>query len=78
MRLADFGTDPDPACPDDGHMEGQKILVIDLFAGIGGLSIALEKAGIRPHHVVAVESNPHYRILRRKFPGTEFCGGGCA
>ena len=56
-------------------MEGQKILVIDLFAGIGGLSIALEKAGIRPHHVVAVESNPHYRILRRKFPGTEFCGG---
>ena len=52
----------------------QKIIVIDLFAGIGGLERALQHAQLRPWFVVAVESDPDCRrCLRRKFPGLEFC-----
>ena len=75
MRLADHGVVPTDDCPEDGRLTGQKVLVVDLFAGIGGLAVSLEKAGVQPNHVVAVENNPRCRrLLRRKFPGTEFCG----
>ena len=74
MRLADHGIQTPPSGSQEGKLENQKLLVIDLFAGIGGLSVALQKAGVEPHHVVAVENNPDCRrLLRRKFPGTEFC-----
>ena len=52
----------------------QKVIVIDLFAGIGGLDRALQHAKLKPWFVVAVESDPDCRrCLRRKFPGLELC-----
>ena len=52
----------------------QKVVVIDLFAGIGGLERALELAKIKPWFSVAVESDADCRrCLRRRFPGMEFC-----
>jgi len=52
----------------------QKVVVIDLFAGIGGLERALELAQLKPWFTVAVESDPDCRrCLRRRFPGMEFC-----
>ena len=52
----------------------QKVIVIDLFAGIGGLERALQHAKLKPWFVVAVESDPDCRrCLRRKFPGLELC-----
>ena len=45
----------------------QKVVVIDLFAGIGGLERALEMAELKPWLVVAVESDPDCRrCLRRR------------
>jgi len=53
---------------DDFRDVGQKIVVVDLFAGIGGLDRAL------PWFTVAVESDPDCRRrLRRRFPGLELC-----
>ena len=50
----------------------QKVVVIDLFAGIGGLERALQHAKLKPWFVAAVESDPDCRrCLRRKFPGLE-------
>ena len=47
----------------------QKVVVIDLFAGIGGLERALELAKIKPWFSVAVESDADCRrCLRRRFP----------
>eukprot|EP00435_Cladocopium_sp_Y103_P030320 s1304_g7.t1 len=52
----------------------QKVVVIDLFAGIGGLERALQHAQLKPWFVVAVESDPDCRrCLRRRFPGLELC-----
>ena len=52
----------------------QKVVVIDLFAGIGGLERALELAQVKPWFSVAVESDADCRrCLRRRFPGMEFC-----
>jgi hypothetical protein len=52
----------------------QKIVVIDLFAGIGGLERALQHAKLKPWFVGAVESDPDCRrCLRRRFPGLELC-----
>lgn len=52
----------------------QKIIVIDLFAGIGGLERALELAEIKPWFTVAVEADSDCRrCLKRRFPGMEFC-----
>ena len=48
----------------------QKVVIIDLLAGIGGLERALQHAKLKPWFVVAVESDPDCRrCVRRKFPG---------
>ena len=48
----------------------QTILVIDFFAGIGGLSRALQMAEIEVHTLVIVEKDPDCRRLhRRRWPG---------
>ena len=53
-----------------GHHE--RIVVVDLFSGIGGLTVALEKAGVEWHTLVAVEKDKDCRrLLRRKYPGIE-------
>lgn len=52
----------------------QKIIVIDLFAGIGGPERALELAEVKPWFTVAVEADPDCRrCLKRRFPGMDFC-----
>ena len=59
---------------DDFRDMSQKIVVIDLFAGVGGLERALQHAKIKPWFVVAVESDADCRrCLRRRFPGLELC-----
>ena len=51
----------------------QHILVIDFFAGIGGLSQALHLAGIKVDHTLVVEQDPDCRRLHRaRWPGCEF------
>ena len=48
----------------------QKILVLDYFAGIGGLSRALQLAGIEVHTLVVIEQDADCRRLhRRRWPG---------
>ena len=56
-----------------GHLSAdEQVLVIDLFAGIGGLGESLRKAGIPWKHLVAVESDPNCRrLLRRVHQGCE-------
>ena len=52
--------------------KAEKVVVIDFFAGIGGLSRALELARIRVHHLVVVENDVNCRRLhRRRWPGCE-------
>eukprot|EP00438_Fugacium_kawagutii_P024621 Skav207650 [mRNA] locus=scaffold2758:77333:83766:+ [translate_table: standard] len=65
---------PEKQLPSLDFREGQeKIVVIDLFAGIGGLERALKLAGVSPWFSVAVEKDPDCRrCLRRNFPGMEF------
>ena len=51
----------------------ERVLVIDLFSGVGGLTNALEKAGVRWHLFLCVESDKDCRrLLRRVHPGVEF------
>ena len=60
--------------PDD-----QKLLVIDLFAGIGGLHGALKKAGVTKMYSVFVEKDKECRrLLRRRHPGSELHGDVCS
>ena len=48
--------------------------MLDLLAGIGGLEVALEKAGVKVRHAVMVEKDKDCRrLLRRKYPGSDFC-----
>ena len=56
-----------------GHLSAdEQVLVIDLFAGIGGLGESLRKAGIPWKHLVAVEIDPNCRrLLRRVHQGCE-------
>ena len=57
----------DEYLPLDGK---QNILVIDYFAGIGGLSRALQLAEVEVHTLVIVEKGPDCRRLhRRRWPG---------
>ena len=50
----------------------EKVIVIDLFSGIGGLTNALEKAGVQWDFLVCVESDKDCRrLLRRVHPGAE-------
>ncbi len=55
--------------------KAEKVVVIDFFAGIGGLSRAMELARIRVNHLVVVESDANCRRLhRRRWPGCELIG----
>ena len=48
----------------------QNILVLDFFAGIGGLSRALQLAEVEVHTLVVIEKDPDCRRLhRRRWPG---------
>ena len=50
----------------------QEFLVIEWFAGIGGLSRALERLGLRCSGVAVCEQDPHCLAVLRKFlPGCE-------
>ena len=51
---------------------GQQILVIEWFAGIGGLSRSLERLGLHCQAVAVCEQDPHCLAVLRKFlPGCE-------
>eukprot|EP00438_Fugacium_kawagutii_P000280 Skav202689 [mRNA] locus=scaffold3222:42188:44050:+ [translate_table: standard] len=56
--------------PDRTDLDGtEKVLVIDLFAGIGGFSLALKKAGVPLRHLVLVEKDKNCRrLLKRCYP----------
>ena len=66
------GKDP-AAVVDETEVGGERpVLVIDLFAGIGGLSEALKKAGVVKRYCVFVEQDKECRrLLRRRHPGAE-------
>ena len=50
----------------------ERVLVIDLFSTVGGLTNALEKAGVRWRYLLCVESDKDCRrLLRRAHPGVE-------
>ncbi|CAK9115233.1 unnamed protein product [Durusdinium trenchii] len=50
----------------------QSVLVFDFFAGIGGLSRALELAGQKVDHVVVIEKDPECRRLNKtRWPGCD-------
>lgn len=52
--------------------EPQSVLVFDFFAGIGGLSRALELAGQKVDHVVVIEKDPECRRLNKtRWPGCD-------
>ena len=52
--------------------EPQSVLVFDFFAGIGGLSRALELAGQKVDHLVVIEKDPECRRLNRtRWPGCD-------
>ena len=68
------GSERDPQQLDVEVVSEEKILVIDLFAGLGGLEVALEKAGVKVLHSLMVEKDVDCRrLLRRKYPGSDFC-----
>eukprot|EP00435_Cladocopium_sp_Y103_P054777 s1675_g18.t1 len=72
-ELMDGDSSQGPPLSDDFRDVTQKIIVIDLFAGIGGLERSLELAKLKPWFSVAVESDADCRrCLRRRFPGMEF------
>lgn len=71
-RLMEEEEPPANEISDDPRSEPQKVIVVDLFAGIGGLQRALELAGIRPWFKVAVEKDVSCRrCLRKQYPGIE-------
>ena len=74
MRLVAGESLDAPAEPDPTRLaSSERVLVLDLFAGIGGLETALEKAGVTPRVVVFIEKDPDCRrLLRRAYPGSEF------
>ena len=57
---------------DDEVPKTEKIVVIDFFAGVGGLPRALERAGVPFCHLIVVEREEDLRRLhRRVWPGGE-------
>jgi len=61
--------------PADFRDEKERIVVISLFSGIGGLEHALRLAGVKPTHLLLVEKDPDCRrLLRREWPGAELLG----
>ena len=66
--------DPSQSITASETMKNEKVVLFDLFAGIGGLGVALEKAGVKYNHALVVESDQDCRrLLRRKMPGSDFC-----
>ena len=58
--------------PGDFRDEQERIVVISLFSGIGGLEHALRLAGVRPINILLVEKDPDCpRLLGREWPGAE-------
>ena len=73
FKLMEEGEELPEPCHETETEKGQTILVVDLFAGIGGLSLALERAGLKADHTVFVEMDADCRrLLRRRFPGSDF------
>ena len=63
---------PGEVTAEDDVRASEKILVVDFFAGVGGLPRALERAGARPAHVVVIEKEAGLRRLhRRRWPSGE-------
>lgn len=61
-----------PEKPADFREVEEKIVVIDLFAGIGGLERSLARAGVHPVYTLAIEKDTNCRrLLRRTYPGIE-------
>eukprot|EP00435_Cladocopium_sp_Y103_P043043 s851_g12.t1 len=53
--------------------EKDKVLVIDLFAGLGGFTLALSKAGVGYSHLGVVEKDANCRrLMRRAHPLAQF------
>eukprot|EP00438_Fugacium_kawagutii_P006300 Skav233308 [mRNA] locus=scaffold4193:88579:93795:+ [translate_table: standard] len=68
---AESGLD-DPVTEEADLDQPQKILVIDCFAGIGGLSRALELAGVNVARLVVIEKDVQCRHLHRvRWPGCD-------
>ena len=74
-KLMELGVDdPSQSITASEKIASEKILLVDLFAGIGGLGLSLERAGIKFNHALVVESDQNCRrLLRRKMPGSDFC-----
>ncbi|CAK8985979.1 Cytosine-specific methyltransferase [Durusdinium trenchii] len=65
-----LGGEPQLGVTDTTVLTGS-VLVVDLFAGIGGLEEALKRAGIGKHYTVFVERNRECRrLLKRRRPAT--------
>eukprot|EP00438_Fugacium_kawagutii_P028380 Skav207224 [mRNA] locus=scaffold1717:49410:52959:+ [translate_table: standard] len=61
-----------PEVRDDSVHNG--IIVIDFFAGIGGLLRALERAGLKWERHITIEKDPGCRrLIRRTWPGGSEC-----
>lgn len=66
------GEQGDPVRDETSLPPEEVVLVIDLFAGIGGLTEAVRRAGVHRHYSVFVEQDKHCRrLLRRRHPGAE-------
>ena len=65
--------EPDQEVVDPSQIVAEKpVLVIDLFSGIGGLTEAVARCGIKKHYDVFVEQDKDCRrLLRRRYPGME-------
>ena len=74
-ELLESGSLPEGPKPDDPTRigESENILIIDMFAGLGGLTASLEKAGVHWKHLGVIEKDPDCRrLLRRTYPGANF------
>ena len=74
-ELLKSGSLPEGPKPDDPTRigESENILIIDMFAGLGGLTASLEKAGVHWKHLGVIEKDPDCRrLLRRTYPGANF------
>ena len=74
LKLLEGQTKPERDAVDPTRLaHEERVLVIDLFSGIGGLTLALKKAGIDWHRVTFVEKDKDCRrLLRRTYQGAEF------
>ncbi len=71
-QLMDSGKSESISSVPNFQVSEQRVIVFDLFAGIGGLEVALKKIGCIPILVIAVEKDKNCRrVLRCRFPGVE-------